>query len=563
MPVKTSQLCEEEEPMKKILVMALSVALIATMAITGTIAYLSDQDAAVNQATVGTVFVEQTEWERGADGVQPFTQYQQVVPAVPVASPAPDATSVTTPAGSVSMTNAYKNYIDKIVYAKNTGTAEAYMRTVIAVPANSENWLHLDLNEKSDSNSTGWTVATQRIKNVTIDGQPDTYDLIVLTSEAKIAGGAYAAPSLLGFYVDKDVNNVKGEDGQLSHYTYNGTNIGNISDLRILVATQAVQTEGWNSMAEAFKVALDNNADLSATNNPWTIAASSTPSATPIKVGTAAELKALMNSLIDTKTNNTVYLEANKTYDLTGIEWTPVSVNGSYVGTITLDGRGATIKGLDAPLFYGGEQGDEGDVVIKNLTIEDSTLTNNKTFPTVDSSNNIAGGYGAFVTYTEKPVTLENCHLKNVKINGNNAKTGGLVGYSTTYSADKKIIITNCSVENCEISSKGSVGGIVGHATGGSHVTTNISNCTVKNTKLTSTAKSYRVGAIVGTSGAGTVKLTGCTSTGNTITQNSSTAEGTITNPHADNDLYGRITDGYGGTLIIDGATMTETSANS
>ena len=50
--------------MKKILAMVLSLALVATMVITGSIAYLQDSDEAVNVMTLGNVYIDQHEYER-------------------------------------------------------------------------------------------------------------------------------------------------------------------------------------------------------------------------------------------------------------------------------------------------------------------------------------------------------------------------------------------------------------------------------------------------------------------------------------------------------------------
>lgn len=54
----------EETFMKKILAMVLSVALLATIAITGSVAYFTDTDQDTNVFTVGNVVIDQREWER-------------------------------------------------------------------------------------------------------------------------------------------------------------------------------------------------------------------------------------------------------------------------------------------------------------------------------------------------------------------------------------------------------------------------------------------------------------------------------------------------------------------
>jgi len=68
--------------MKKILAMVLSLALVATMAITGSIAYLQDTDEAVNVMTLGNVEIDQIEqeWNEDYTALQDFTQKSPCIP---------------------------------------------------------------------------------------------------------------------------------------------------------------------------------------------------------------------------------------------------------------------------------------------------------------------------------------------------------------------------------------------------------------------------------------------------------------------------------------------------
>ena len=68
--------------MKKFLTLLLTVALTATLAITGTVAYLTDTDQDVNTMTMGSVQIDQIEQERGASGLTDFTQDKPLLPAV-------------------------------------------------------------------------------------------------------------------------------------------------------------------------------------------------------------------------------------------------------------------------------------------------------------------------------------------------------------------------------------------------------------------------------------------------------------------------------------------------
>ena len=111
--------------------------------------------------------------------------------------------------------------------------------------------------------------------------------------------------------------------------------------------------------------------------------------------------------------------------------------------------------------------------------------------------------------------------------------------------------ITNCSVDNCEITAKGSVGGIIGHAGANPATYHSITDCTVTNTKLHSTDDGgWRVGVVVGTANAGEVTINHTASTGNTLAQDSKTA------PAGQSELYGRFVPGTTGKLTIDGIAI-------
>lgn len=54
--------------MRKVLTIALSIAVIATLAVSGTIAYLTDSEEAVNVMKVGKVDIKLLEQQRNDDG---------------------------------------------------------------------------------------------------------------------------------------------------------------------------------------------------------------------------------------------------------------------------------------------------------------------------------------------------------------------------------------------------------------------------------------------------------------------------------------------------------------
>ena len=240
--------------------------------------------------------------------------------------------------------------------------------------------------------------------------------------------------------------------------------------------------------------------------------------------------------------------------DMTGIAWTPIKVDG-YNGAdiVTIEGNGATITGLTAPLFAGGFAGGSG-IVIKDLTIADSNIV---------STNTI--GSGAFIESVDSMalITLDNCHLVNSTVTGGSgSRTGGLIGWTAGYNnvndgpVKTYVNITNCSVIDCTITCDGSVGGIYGHAGNNAWTYSTIANCTVKNCKLNSTDDGgWRVGVVVGTANVGEVTISNITESGNTMTQTGKTA------PAGQSNLYGRFVPGTTGKLVIDGALLVADSA--
>ncbi len=218
--------------------------------------------------------------------------------------------------------------------------------------------------------------------------------------------------------------------------------------------------------------------------------------------------------------------------DMNGKDWKGLFTNPNFAQAgITINGNGKSISHLCAPLVASTTY----NVTINDLTIKDSEM--------VHSYKN--AGFGAFVQYADYPeggiVTLSKCHLVNSKlITEDDTRVGGLLG--VVYG---KAVVTDCTVEGCELSAKGAVGGIVaqtGDSTTDKKV--EISNCSVTKTKLHSIDDGgWRVGAIVGSANLCTTCISKCTSTDNTLSQIGKTAP--------DHVLYGRKVNG--GSIEIDG----------
>lgn len=250
---------------KKILSIALVVCIAITAIAGATLAYLTDTAQDTNTFTVGNVKIEQYEKDRnGAD-----YEDQKLYPIV----------------NDYKDGNGYHmgaNYVDKIVTVKNTGTEDAYIRTHLAIPAALDdgpttfdanaNVLHwnaastsYDVAIAGENNAWSWglTAANDWPGNggswnfyqVTINGV--LYNVYVATHTAIVKSGATTDPSLLGVYLDKDVN----YDPEIGYFLDRATDVKINFDLSkefdILVVSEAVQSQGWGNDANVAFTALD------------------------------------------------------------------------------------------------------------------------------------------------------------------------------------------------------------------------------------------------------------------------------------------------------------------
>lgn len=187
--------------------------------------------------------------------------------------------------------------------------------------------------------------------------------------------------------------------------------------------------------------------------------------------------------------------------------WTPI---GEFKGTF--DGNGKTIQNLycvdegmtKANVGFFGKI--NGGATVKNLTIENvtlkgmacvgaiaggsdsagSTITGCKVLGRINLSSHkrVGGIIGAYYTNISDCQVLgaagETNVIESIPLNGGDGHTaGGIIGFP----GEGQYRITNCTVQNVNISGTERVGGIAGHAYG-----TVITGCTVDNVKVTKTA---------------------------------------------------------------------------
>ena len=252
--------------MKKIIAWLLVLALTAAISIGATLAYLTDTDEDVNVMTVGKVKIDQLEYERVNDEtkdadalVQEFHDNKPLYPGIyetgydfATGDANVDWTQIGKDDYSTGIWNPAEinNELDKMVFVKNKGKSDAYVRTVFAFEAGSYETLdqfkammHLNLNE---TDFTWDWIATP----VTIG--ESTYFVATATYNKVLEPGKLTEISLSQIALDKSATNA---DVEAFGETY-----------QILVKTQAVQAEGFDDPA----FALDEGFEPIDVNNiPW------------------------------------------------------------------------------------------------------------------------------------------------------------------------------------------------------------------------------------------------------------------------------------------------------
>ena len=239
--------------MKKIIAWLLVVALTIAISVGATLAYLTDTDEDVNVMTLGKVKIDQLEYERVDDEtanekaeVQEFHDNKPLLPAVTEKGfdyiPG-DSYVDWEQIGKDGYTSdiwdpaKINNELDKMVFVKNKGSYDAYVRTVFGFEANGfteaefKELVHLNLNDQD------WTWEWTGIQDV----NGTNYFVVTATYQDIIAPGAITPISLSQVALDSKATN---------------EHIAGFGDTyQILVKTQAVQADGFDSPAAALNEA--------------------------------------------------------------------------------------------------------------------------------------------------------------------------------------------------------------------------------------------------------------------------------------------------------------------
>ncbi len=196
---------------KKLLALALCVAMFAVAVVSGTLAYFSDYEYDLNVMTVGTMDIVQNEYD--ADG-NPFNE--DIFDAKPIVPAVYD---------DLTDSTAVENPYTKTVTVTNNANIDIYARTLVAFEDSGDitDLLHFNY----DDCVTFDPAAV--LDDVVINGTK--YAVVTLTYNEKIARETESCESLQSFFFDKTA-----EDEDFAE-------VG--EDYDILVISQAVQADGF------------------------------------------------------------------------------------------------------------------------------------------------------------------------------------------------------------------------------------------------------------------------------------------------------------------------------
>ncbi len=258
---------ERKPTMKKVIAWLLVLALTAAVSIGATLAYLTDTDEDVNVMTLGKVKIDQLEYERidvetkDEDAtVQEFHDNKPLYPGVyengfdfGTGDNYVNWEQIGKDEYTSGIWNPDKinNEVDKMVFVKNKGDYDAYVRSVFAFEAGKYTTLdefnakvHLNLNE------TDWT--WEWMQDTPVQIGDSTYFVATATYNKVLEPGALTEISLSQIALDKTAGNA---DVEAFGDTY-----------QVLVKSQAIQADGFTdpdaALNEGFGV-------IDANNVPW------------------------------------------------------------------------------------------------------------------------------------------------------------------------------------------------------------------------------------------------------------------------------------------------------
>lgn len=280
---------------KKILTLAAAIIVVVMAVSSVTLAYLTDTDNKDNVFTVGNVTIDLIEQQRSGEFdenevpvLEDFEQSKKLLPIVGSAQGEKDALGMPTA----------KNYVDKMVTIKNTGSEKAYIRAYFAIPSAlddgyetfnaGKNILHFNFGKEvvngvvKDTDDYAWSW-----KHINAAGQTKwnyfetvidsiKYNVYYADYYMPLAAGATTERLINGVYLDASFDYVDMSDtSEDSYYAAYGEEIElddawSWSNVKCPVFAVAVQAEGFASADEAVTAAFGAQYNpFSATTTNW------------------------------------------------------------------------------------------------------------------------------------------------------------------------------------------------------------------------------------------------------------------------------------------------------
>ncbi|MBE6576485.1 MAG: hypothetical protein E7654_09475 [Ruminococcaceae bacterium] len=386
---------------RKIIALCLIVAMLGVAVISGTMAYFTDTDEAVNVMTIGSVKIEQHEYERvvKADGtyemvtsasgegykLQEFTQAKPLLPAVG------SITGWSTERvyfdqlgkgayGSQSVFVGLNNVQDKFVLVENTGRSDAYVRSIIAYEIGALSYAEWDA-LVGLSVGDFWTRNPVGIVEINDNQYYVVENIYAGTADRHVGGilpgGEYTHISLAQIYLSKEATN---EDAEALDGNKNGT-------YDILVLSQAVQASGFGDAKTALDAGFEEVTAAKAAE--WFGELD-----IPVVVSNADELVKALENGEDVVLEDDVKIDPagmSNAYGTTGINVKNGQTIDGNGNTLDIKGAGGTwdsginttgglikditVTGSFRGIFINHNSTHSEPVVLENVTIEGTTYT--------------------------------------------------------------------------------------------------------------------------------------------------------------------------------------------
>lgn len=443
---------------KKILAWFLVVALTATAAIGGTLAYLTDRDSEANVFTVGNVSIDLEE---------DFDQGATLIPGVD---------------------------IEKKPTITNTGSNDAWVWAEIAIPSElnstdtaSKNIVHFNMSGASVADGLwnwwdgeDYSESTYFVTEKTIDGA--SYDVYTVQYETALKpGDTTAEPVITKVYldphvdIDPDGNWAWVENGAVTDINWNSNTDGSPV---IYVSAYAMQTEGFGSVYaayDAYQVQWGENGTEWGDPNAsaadvWDGTADTSwynDTDTEFEITTAEQLAGFADLVDGGNTFEGKTMKLGQDVDLGAkdaegnlISFDPIGYGYDVVFKGTFDGQGHTISNLyqngwDLGYSYGTQGGglfaSVVDATVKDVKIDGAEIV----MECVDM--------GVLVGYSYGNCTYENISVSNSLIANYQRYTGGVVGEVNGTQTFKNVDVDdNTTVSSLWGDFDCSLGGIVG-----------------------------------------------------------------------------------------------------